>query len=319
MRIFVLASLAAAACTSTLTPSQFVSDLETAECNFEVQCHEMPDMATCRASTQFETLDLETIVADVQTKKVAFSSTAANGCLTAFQSLTCSLADLEQFPRAETDCNNTFTGTAGSGAACFFSEECAAGFGCEQTQATCDATTTCCTGTCVAVAPNNVAIGGSCDASTQCVATAYCSDMDETCKAFGTTAGAECEASDGCTAPLICNINQELGPTGTCITPAAHGATCDPTQSFPCAELGDYCDGGTMLCTSAVGAGSACFTTPSEAVCVAYDSCTNSVCVALATAGTACTAGSDGTSNCLNNLVCTNGSCVLPTLPAACN
>jgi hypothetical protein len=313
-RIGAIGVLAIAACSSPLTASQFITDQANAYCAREVQCGAYATTATCLAVYQLDSIHLETVLADVADKKIAFSSASASGCIDYLESQTCEYATIFD-QSSNTDCSRVTTGTVGSGGACFYSEECGANLACAYTSSTCDPNTTCCTGTCVADAP--VAVGGDCSMGQPCVAGTYCSDVSVTCVALGTTSGAECEDLGGCASPMLCMIDENSGPTGTCMTPPAHGATCNPAFLIDCAEETDYCDSGTLLCTSRIATGSAC--AAADAGCVGYDVCASETCVAAALIGSACTVSpTSGASNCIIGTTCANSTCVATPAGSAC-
>jgi hypothetical protein len=312
-RFGAIGVLAVAACTSPLTPSQFVTDEANAFCAREVQCGAYADTATCLAVYQPKSFQSETVLADIADKKIAFSSASASGCVDYYESLTCEYASIYD-QSSNTDCSRVTTGTVGSGGACFYSEECVPGFACAYTSS-CDPKTACCSGTCVADAP--VAIGSDCSAGQPCMAGAYCSDVSVTCVAVGTTSGAECEDLAGCASPMLCMIDENSGPTGTCMTPPGHGETCNPAFVIACGLETDYCDSSSALCTSRIATGSACAAT--DAGCVGYDVCSNGTCVTAALIGSACTVDpTSGASNCVIGTACSNGTCVGTPAGSAC-
>jgi hypothetical protein len=310
--------LAIAGCSSPLTPSQYITDEENATCARDVKCGVYPSTAVCLSAFQPKSISIATVEADIADKKIAFSSAAASGCIDYIESLSCDNASVFD-QSSNTDCSNVTTGTVGSGDTCFVSAECVPSFQCQYTSTTCDATTTCCAGTCVAMLAT-VAIGDSCASGAPCVIGAYCSDESETCKAIATSVGDVCEALDGCASPLLCFVDENNGPTGTCMTPIAHGATCDATLAVTCAEFTDFCDPSTKVCTSRASAGAACEVAPDDARCVGYDVCSNGQCVAAALVGSACTVDTmTGLSNCISGVSCsTNGICEVPPAGSAC-
>jgi hypothetical protein len=301
-----------AACTdSGVALKDLPSKLAAAECKSAVTCQQFPDQATCLASLQLQDTFFLTISAAVTSKQVKYDENLAGDCVSEAAATTCSFTGFQTNPNDP--CAKMFTGLVAAGGACFISEECAGGGTCQPTDSTCDPSTTCCPGTCKA-APTPAAIGAACQSTSDCVTGAYCAQTTMKCTALVTASGGACDGIDGCVNPMICNYDFTTNKFTTCLTPAARNATCDPTTILGCIDERDYCDAGTKVCTPDVTTGTACGGA-SGALCVGYDQCdqTSMKCVALATSGQACTVDSNGFSNCIGSLQCTNATCQLPT------
>ena len=164
----------------------------------------------------------------------------------------------------------------------------------------------CCTGTCRTPPPTDVAVGGACTSSANCVVDAYCKTggaATGTCAPL-VAAGGACGNVDACATPMICSA---AGGNGTCYTPAASGGTCDSTVAFldyQCADERDYCDAASKRCVSRVPAGGAC---AELVLCAPGTECFNAVCVTYAIKGAACdTTNGPG---CALGSSCENGIC----------
>ncbi len=294
---------------SSLSIDDFLPQLQTSECTAVVDCDEVPDTATCDASLTLESTELETVVAEVKAGIVKYDGGAADECLSFLTSNACTYRGAH----ATNPCLQVFDGTIAIGGDCLEDEACA-GYSaqtasCVQTTSTCDRSTSCCPGVCTAV-PAKAAAGATCATSNDCDTGLYCSDLTTTCKALVATAGGACEATDGCTDPMFCNEDFQT-MMGTCITPAASGATCDPTVELACGDERQHCDATTMKCTDNAAIGAACSTT---IPCVADATCdtTSSTCVAIPGPGDACTT----TTRCLGDLQCVSSVCTLPASTA---
>lgn len=309
----ILASVAA--CSSGVSIDDFSQKLIDAQCTYAVACQQMPDVATCKGATHIDDY-IATLVADSKSKKITYDEGQAGTCIDYFKSASCSFTG---FHGPANPCTTVFKGTVAAGGACFVDEDCAGSGTCQATDPNCDSSAMCCPGTCMAAA-QKVAIGGDCS-NAPCVDNAACSFNTNKCVALATTAGAACDAVDGCADPMVCNIDFTKQPyMGTCITPAAHGATCDPNALIACADNRDYCDPTAKTCTSAIAVGQTC---TAQQTCVGYADCTNGSCAARAGSGQACMAGSGSGAgsggNCLGDLTCTSGSCAAPPAAMACH
>lgn len=308
--LLVALVLAATACSGSdgVSLKDLPNQLLDAACKADVKCGFMPDLATCKAAYQANDTYMLTIEAAAAAKEVKYDEGLGKSCVDEEASYTCEFTGLQ--PTPNDPCVKMFTGLVAAGGACFASTECAGGGACTQTDPNCDATTTCCPGTCAA-APTKVAIGQACQSSGDCVDGAYCSQATMTCKAVVTQEGSACDDFYACANPMLCNLDFTTGMFTTCYTPAARTATCDPNTILPCSDSRDYCDSGTMKCTPVATTGQACAGTGNVS-CAYYDTCTNSMCTANPGANQACMADQFGLSNCLGSLACTSGTCQLP-------
>jgi hypothetical protein len=309
----MVAALSACGGDDGISIDQFPSRYADAACANVVTCKKAPDVATCKASIQIQTRAFETLVAKVKAKTIKYDASKASACISFIESASCSFTGFHSQP--VDPCPTVFTGTVAAGGACIINEECGSNSpDCTQTDSTCDPTTTCCAGTCGGSAtPPLAALGSDCT-NADCVDTAYC-DSTKKCAAPIAMPGAACTEIDACANPMLCDL---VATNHTCITPAAHGATCDPMALLPCSDERDYCDTTTKTCTSNVAVGQACGGS-NGAQCIAFSDCTNMLCVNRPAPGGTCTVDPQTQmGNCLNGNPCTNGQCMLPPPEAAC-
>src|SRR5204863_1355185 len=207
-------------------------------CKSEVACNDMPDMATCLASTKIEPNYVASIKQDIASGKVRYDAAMAGACIDLIDQVygaACSRAALAAVPNRDSNvCDQVFTGTVALGGACFFSEECVKGGACVVTDANCARTLQCCAGTCVAGSPT-VPVGGSCVSGVNCAGDSYCdtsvSGAAGTCTLPTAGEGATCSGTIPCKAPLFCDTDAATG-LQTCRRPAATGAACSTALSF---------------------------------------------------------------------------------------
>jgi hypothetical protein len=297
-----------AACDDSIPIEELPDEIRDAQCEFAVRCQLIEDAQTCRAVTGFTGNVFETIIAGVDDGTIDYDADAARECVDAFADRSC------EFPgfHDSNPCDDVFDGTVAAGGACFVDEECANDGNCRPTQTGCDRDIACCPGTCEAV-PALVAIGGTCDATSSCVDTAYCKrpmgQPTGTCTAL-IAEGAACDELDACADPMFCDLLG--GGSMTCKRPAASGATCSRMHLVPCLDIRDYCDATALVCVRRVGVGESCSAgTP----CVGYASCQAMSCVADLEVGAACMANG---ADCAGSLACVNGTCTAPPAGMAC-
>jgi len=299
-------ALALAACSdnggkSSIPLDDFVDEIRSAECDFEVRCEAVPDKATCLEALPFDTTEVLTTIADAKAGLVHYDDKAAARCVNSFEKLGCSFGDLTA---AVDPCRDMFSGSVAAGGACVIDAECADRANCEATDTTCDPSTACCAGTCGA-ARLDVPIGGACTGS-MCVSGAFCDipsgASSGTCTAQLSTEGAACDALDACKAPLQCALG---AASGTCTKLPAEGEACDGQSFLACDDLRDYCDPVTLTCAHRVDVGADC----TDATCAGFAGCdaTTKKCVSRPSLGDACDDGPGG--SCLGSLHCVDGTC----------
>lgn len=319
----LLAAIAAMACggNSSIDKKDLATELRKAYCANSVQCGFDADDASCEASVTFQSFFLLTLIADSDTGKATYDGGAAASCADKIRNNSCTFTGTHGDPNSP--CNKIFTGTVATGGACFQSNECANNGVCPPTMSNCSQSSACCAGTCAAP-PTRGQAGATCKRDGDCVDNLYCGARDMQgvgkCTAFVTTAGATCDEFTACANPMYCNINFAMTPpTGTCKTPAAHGATCDTNDLVACVDDHDFCDPVAKKCSAQLAVGMTCDPAASGP-CVGYATCdaTSKICVAFKKAGEACTSG--GVS-CLNDLQCptAGGTCALSTAAMACH
>jgi hypothetical protein len=306
--------------------AELESRFKAAACQRAVACKETPDLATCMASIQEEPGYVATIESDIASGKLVYDGAAAESCIEAIESVYGAACTRTAVAAASgqsfTDsCAGVFAGTVGPGGACFFSEECADGGLCEQTDLTCPRDLQCCAGTCAAQ-PAPIPVGGDCSAglpNQSCASGSYCntalSGASMTCVVPSTVVGTPCSPSTLCGAPLFCNLDSS--GTGTCQPPAATGAPCNArVGNTSCDSMLDACDATSATCTPRAAVGGTCDVTQNN--CVLEADCVGSTCVARLQAGQVCTQGT--APYCLGSLNCdsTTNLCTLAPVGGAC-
>jgi hypothetical protein len=124
-----------------------------------------------------------------------------------------------------------------------------------------------------------------------------------------------CDAFDACASPQVCNIPLGMD-TGTCYSPAAEGATCDPEVFLvACDRLDNYCDMADMTCKKFKAPGETCDAQNDN--CVFYAWCNAGTCEAFPGEGQPC--GGSGMDVCMGDLECNEAmTCVVPEAGTAC-
>lgn len=284
------------------------------ECNIELECGYVTDTASCKAAVNLDSEQTKTIIADVKAGIIKYDGDKAAKCFDAAD-VNCLFQGVHS---ADDDpCNSYLTGTVAKGGACFFSQECAGGADCAQTDNNCDNTTTCCPGTCGDPASAKAAVGAACGDTVACDEHGYCktsgSGSSGTCTAIVTTEGAACDDILACANNMICD---SFSGTGKCYLPKPEGGACDPNfilADFACADERDYCDATSSKCVKRVDVGATC---DDSILCKGTAGCFNSKCVANAAAGAAC----DDTNgpSCGFALSCDNGTCAAEPSGTSC-
>ena len=295
--------------------ADFDAAYRAAVCHYRVLCEEMPDQATCVASTNYNvgvgTSLLPTMQADLAAGLVAYDAQAARACVDLFNSIrSCTQVEVAQaLGHFEDTCRAVFSGTLPPGGGCFFDEECSGRDDCSPSGCT---TQECCQGTCFATpAPypaggdcSQMPQGWSCAAGTTCDTTTLGRIPAHRSSRPGRTAGAR-----GTPARLPTSARLLPGNRSVCTAPVERGQGCGTTGDvFFCNDLRDYCDGS---CKASIPVGGAC---PSGG-CVGYANCVGSICVAQVGPG----AGCGTTDDCLGQLVCdATLHCTLPPPGPSC-
>jgi len=289
-----------------ISASDYPTAAVAAECQVLVACGEAPDQASCMASNlPSGPSDYPTLLDDIASGKTHYDGAQAAACLAVYDNAMCTQTWLATFHAQYAQrCAGVFTGTVGTGGACFINAECVTDL-CLVNDSSCAAQ--CCPGTCMAP-PASVPLGGDCStAGATCVAGAFCdvTAAGSTCRAQG-VAGTSCSADAQCLLPFYCNPVSNL-----CTQPAATGAPCHyGNDSSGCDTLTDTCAAATGTCVAAGGAGQPCSTTTASCASGSYCGATSGLCTAYLGPGASCTSAS----KCMLSLVCdSTGHCTLPT------
>lgn len=289
-----------------IPPDGYVQALINRNCARAVACRQMPDMATCLATTS---VDLSPLFAAVSAGKIIYDGAAVATCFaaTSLASVACTISARRAVPD-DPSCLRMFVGTQAEGAACSTSNECASA-NCDTNDLTaCSGMPMCCAGTCGPAAPAPLPIGSDCSAAgSSCVAGTFCSASRGLCVA-NVAVGQPCDPAT----EKFCGIGLTCGPAASgsqqvCLALPAEGESCATLLS--CDALDDYCDGTTHTCVPRIAVGAAC---PNGVGCVDYAQCDGPTrtCVSYGKAGALCTLAGPF---CLGSLECTkNGLCELP-------
>ena len=277
--------------------ADFGQAFEAAYCAPLVGCGVYPDLANCEAATLFAESDaILTAVGAVGRGTSRYDAAAAAACIAALPS-TCTVTEDSLQPTLLIDalfdllhvtaaCENVFSGVLAQGAACQSSYECGASApACSPTDQTTCSVTTCCPGTCQ---PFNF----------------------DPSLLVPHALGEDCTDNNLCQLPGVC--------TGACTVPPGDGAACNPSATYPCQRLDQFCDvpatnGTTGTCTDRLTVGADCSSTefvlargcPLDSSC-AGDSTGHSTCSLWQTLGGSCKSASD----CMAGLTCSAvGAC----------
>ena len=299
--------------------ADFEAEFRAALCHYAVLCEEVPDQATCIASTNFNigrsTSFFPTMQADLASGLVTYDAQAARACVDGFNNIR-SCTQLEVAPlseRFEATCGAVFSGTLPPGSGCFFDEECSGRDDCGDVVC---ATPECCQGTCFPTPPpypagadcTQMPQGWSCAPGTTC-------DTDPTLGRICTpylAPGADCGgAADSCPPPYICKMATS-SDRWVCTPPVERGEICnDANDVFRCNDIRDNCNVTGNTCTASIPVGGAC----DMSGCVGYAHCVGSICVAQGGPG----AGCENDESCLEDLVCdATLHCTLPPPGPSC-
>jgi hypothetical protein len=264
-----LALVVLVGCGGGLDFDDYAAAADDARCTYLVRCGLFPDQAACRAYLERRRLEPRSLAAAIDAGKTRYDGEAAEACLAALASASCSAAHEPGEPDV---CDAIFTGTGGDGAACAFDAECASN---RCVVPACGMA--CCLGTC-GPPRTPAAIGQSC-ASTACEAGTFC-NVDQQCQAL-LGPGAACDDSSQCAYGLGC-AGTLLDAIGTCKVLPALGQPC---PELVCGDIGAVCSAGGT-CVAAGLPGDPC---ASAADCSFYYTCDGAQCVAYPTRGQSCT------------------------------
>ncbi|HTR55756.1 MAG TPA: hypothetical protein VMJ10_34000 [Kofleriaceae bacterium] len=307
--LVVVATVVACGGSSSVALDELAAQVQSAWCKNQVECQYYPDVATCNAAYEANDDYYRTMVAAVTAKRATYDEGLGGDCVTEIENQGCAFTGFQA--AANDPCIAMFKGKVAAGGSCFEQPECADQGTCNYTDDTCDPSTACCTGSCVA-ASAKAPIGATCSTTADCVTGTYCGFTSMTCTALATTENTACDGFDGCANPMLCNYDFTTNTFTNCYTPAARNAACNPNLFIPCADDRDYCDTTTMTCTQNVAQGAGCQGS-NGAQCVGFDECVNAFCAARPSVQQACTVQQTGFSDCLGTLACTNSTCAQPT------
>ena len=270
------------------------NEADSAYCDFLVRCHAVATASDCHAFYDRFAIESPSLAAAIEAGSVQYDEDAAQGCIDAYDSLSC---DLTRQPLgALAACDEVYEGALVDGAACGFDLECKSG-SCARESCP-DA---CCPGTCRPEKPLP-GIDEACESF--CVDGAYCG-FDSICHAW-LPKGAACQASTICEFGLYC-AGASMGGSGVCKALPYDGEPCEG----PCAEYASHCLAG--VCQPAGVAGDAC---NAEAYCTAFYSCNSDQrCGSLPGVGMECNGSCSGGAYC-DGTVCleqkpSGASCML--------
>lgn len=261
----------------------FASELEKAQCDFNVRCGYMPDANACSA-TSGTSQDLLQLVADVVFGQVSFDAAAARNCVEAIRTRTCStLASVQK--SVESACDPVFKGATAEGGGCLVDDECTPGNTCDLEM--CMGSSACCLGKCVKE-PAAVALGGDCSMN-PCEESAYCKVTDDgmgnvtsVCEKRAAN-GQPCASIGGCEPGLRCNVSGD----GNCYKLSDEGGQCNPNlQEGGCLRVDNYCSPTDKKCVKLPGAGQPC--TENGMECLPYAICVAGTCQTRPTEGQDC-------------------------------
>ncbi|HUS31367.1 MAG TPA: hypothetical protein VMZ53_22805 [Kofleriaceae bacterium] len=225
-----------------------------ARCEYLVNCGLFEDANACRAYYQDRLPNNPSVEAAVDDGKLAYDGDAADDCLDALRSGSCSRG--AELPDT---CDHIFTGKVADGGACAFDAECVSDF-CDVS----DCTMACCPGMCSPSRPVPK-IGQQCNFI--CEDGAYCG-LDNVCKAV-LPKGASCDYPLACDRGLYC-AGMTGSTAGICTQMPKTGEACTEI----CDDIGDTCKAGT--CTPVGLSGDPCTT---DDDCSVYYECDGTKCV----------------------------------------
>ena len=227
----VVVTLAACGTDSSVSFEDAPGSLRMHRCRYLARCHLVEDEATC--------LDLEvgSFHVDVNRRraldagKLEFDEGAAARCIESLGAVSCDLTSRSYRSFSSDDCEVVWRGTVGGAGECSFDDECTSG--------RCDVPVceeACCLGTCAGDSPaERRAVGETCDATSECVADAWCDNTSaHVCVALKTT-GEACRGSEECRFGMGCAAT----PVLQCGALPAEGRSCDGEQ---CRDVGLFCN-----------------------------------------------------------------------------
>ncbi|HEU0030366.1 MAG TPA: hypothetical protein VFQ53_07035 [Kofleriaceae bacterium] len=293
----------------TIAFDEYLAARFDAECVSATACDFFPDLETCKLARFRDPGREQTIVHAVDAGTLVYDPAAAARCIAETRVMSCAFSGFHA-TAAELACADVLTGTLALGDTCSIDDECADDGVCQPLDSQCYPFDTCCIGRCVRPERMPVALGASCANNEYCQ-DSYCEPETLRCTPLITTPGAPCTTGDACANPMVCDVTPDL-PTSTCRMPSARGEPCDPAVFVPCADVRDYCNETTLVCTRMATLGDSCATDP----CVWDTSCVAGECVPRLLPGQAC---GDTTASCLGEAGCfDNGRCEFPAPTVAC-
>src|SRR5262249_4936473 len=144
------------------------SEFESANCDFEVRCTQMPDKGTCKKVDRAE-YELLQLTADAAFRKVKYDPVAARIWVEIVRGQA-GQATVAVATTLENAWDLVFVGTVGKGGPCLVDDECAGTSACDRSM--CGNGPACCAGVCTP-RPKHVPLGGDCSMGT-CEDSAYC-------------------------------------------------------------------------------------------------------------------------------------------------
>jgi hypothetical protein len=349
MSRFLLLSLGTALAACSPAIGDYGREYEEAFCAWQHKCHVYEKKSDCiDAETLERDPEFDYLVRAVAAGNVDYDADAAADCLDAIAERSCDY----QMTTPEV-CDRVFKGRVGKNAPCLSTAECAGnavcGFNpncgddqccvgacrvfadpvevgepCSFSGTDCVPEAFCATDPVTfmpTVCTERVKAGGNCSAGQQCVEGAQCDGTE--CREIELRGpGERCdEEFVSCEPPGQCNY---ADGEAVCVVAGELGAPC--TGGSGCNRFDTFCDEPSGLCTLLPGPGQPCV---NGYECLPYASCDgayydefgeqqgdSSVCVARAKIGEACgpAEGDKRAVDCLGELQCEAGTCVLPPL-----
>ena len=240
---------------SYVSLTQIPQAYQAAMCTHLVACHEMPDQATCLASTVGSYYIDPVLIQTAQTGKIRYDGSKLFECFANLAAASCNPGDLSNRESVDQCALYIFSGTVRAGQPCTSNVECVS----QQCGSgdTCNGLSGCCSDVCVGdVAPSRIppALGSACAPATfgynSCAATQYCDPATNLCTALQPKGG-PCISTSACADGLVCDAQNTL----SCIAAPQLG---DPCPLGQCGELGTYCEPGDDICRVVGSIGDSC-------------------------------------------------------------
>jgi Dickkopf N-terminal cysteine-rich region len=242
-------------------PSKYVSltgipaAYQAAICTHLVACHEMPDQATCLASTVGSYYIDPVLIQTAVIGEIRYDGSTLFKCFDNIATASCNPGDLSNRESVDQCALYIFSGTVRGGSACTSNIECVSqqcGSG-----TACNGQSGCCNDACVGdVAPSQIppALGSACAQATfgfdSCAETQYCDEVTNVCTVLKAK-GINCQSTSECADGLVCDVQNTLA----CVVSPQLG---DPCPLGQCGELGTYCEPGDDICRAVGSIGDSC-------------------------------------------------------------